>query len=220
VIGQREDDDVQNGWYIGKGIYDIYDYKMIGIWQLGEEEEAKKYGKLPGDPRLLDVDEDDKMTQEDKVWQGSLVPKFRASLRNDFTLFQNFNLSFLLRGEFNYLAVDNMPRNEDNRYFDRSNSIKTEYWMPDNPSNEFARLASNSSNPSVNIYKRRDYIRLQNASLSYSVPSQFLAKYSIETLRLSTNIDNGFVITNWTYFDPENRGRSPIIFTFGIDVTL
>lgn len=220
VIGQREDDDVQNGWYIGHGIYDIYDYKMIGIWQLGEEEEAKIYGKLPGDPKLLDANGDGKMTQDDRVWQGSLVPKFRASWRNDLILFENFNFSFLLRGEFNYKAIDNMPRNEDNRYFDRSNSIKTEYWMPDNPSNEYARLGSNSSNPTVNIYKRRDYVRLQNASLSYTVPQRYISRYSMESLRLSANVDNGFVITNWTYFDPENVGRSPLIFTVGIDLTL
>lgn len=40
VIGQREDDDVQNGWYIGHAIDEIYDYKWIGVWQLGEELEA------------------------------------------------------------------------------------------------------------------------------------------------------------------------------------
>jgi hypothetical protein len=91
--------------------------------------------------------------------------------------------------------------------------------MPDNPSNEFARLASNSSNPSVNIYKRRDYVRLQNASLSYRIPTQYLTKYALESLRVSANVDNGFVITNWTYFDPENRGRSPLILTFGLDLT-
>ncbi len=220
VIGQREDDDVQSGWYIGHGINDIYDYKMIGIWQLGEEEEAAKYGKQPGDPRLLDVDGDGVMTEDDKVWQGSLVPKFRASLRSDMTILNNITFSFLLRGDFNYLAIDNMPRNEDNRFFDRSNSIWTPYWTPENPSNEFARLGSNSGNPTVNIYKRRDYLRLQNASLSYRVPQRFLSAYSIESLRLSANVDNAFVITNWTYFDPENRGRSPMIFTMGIDITL
>ncbi|MDR0429390.1 MAG: SusC/RagA family TonB-linked outer membrane protein [Tannerellaceae bacterium] len=219
VIGEREDDDVQNNWYIGHSIHDIYDYKMIGIWQLGEEEDAKKYGKQPGDPKLLDIDEDGKMTQNDKVWQGTLVPKYRASLRSSMTLFENIDFSFLLRGEFNYWAVDNMPRNEDNRYFDRSNSIKTEYWMPDNPSNKFARLGSNSSNPTVNIYKRRDYLRLQNASFSYRVPSHLLTRYSIESLRVSANVDNAFVITNWTYFDPENRERSPFIFTMGFDIS-
>ena len=34
VIGQREDDDVQNGWYIGHGIKDIYYYgPESGSWE-------------------------------------------------------------------------------------------------------------------------------------------------------------------------------------------
>ena len=66
VIGQREDDDVQNGWYIGHGIKDIYYYKWTGIWQLGEEEEAKKYGKQPGDPQLLDLDNDGRLRKKIK----------------------------------------------------------------------------------------------------------------------------------------------------------
>jgi len=220
VIGQREDDDIQNDWYIGHGINDIFDYKMIGIWQLGEEEQARRYGKTPGDPRLLDVNDDGVLNQEDKQWLGSATPRFRASIRSDLTLWGALDFSFVLRGDFNYWAVDNMARNEDNRFFDRSNSILTEYWMPDNPSSEFAKLGANSSNPTVNIYKRRDYLRLQNASLSYRVPKSYLTKLSIESLRISANVDNGFVITNWTYFDPENRGRAPRIFTLGLDITL
>lgn len=220
VIGQREDDDIQNGWFIGRGIYDILDYKMIGVWQLGEERAAAKYGKKPGDPRLLDVNGDSVLTQNDKVWLGSLVPRYRASFRSDLNLFKNIDFSFVMRGEFNYLAVDNLARNEDNRFFDRSNSIINPYWMPDNPSNEYAKLGSNSSNPTVNIYKRRDYLRLQNAALSYTVPSERLRKFNIQNLRVSANVDNAFVITNWTYFDPETRGRAPRIYTFAIDVTL
>ena len=40
VIGEREADDETNGWYIGHGIHDIYDYKFVGVWQIGEEEEV------------------------------------------------------------------------------------------------------------------------------------------------------------------------------------
>lgn len=220
VIGQREDDDVQNDWYIGHGISDIFDYKMVGIWQLGEEEEATRYGKTPGDPRVLDVNDDGVLDQSDKQWLGSAVPRFRASFRSDLTLWGALDFSFVLRGDFNYWGIDNMGRNEDNRFFDRSNSILTEYWTPENPSNKFAKLGSNSSSPTVNIYKKRDYLRLQNASLSYRVPVSYLQKYSIQGLRISANVDNAFVLTDWTYFDPENRGRAPRIFTFGLDVTL
>lgn len=220
VIGQREGDDVQNGWYIGHGIHDVYDYKMIGIWQLGEEEEAKKYGKQPGDPKLLDADENGVMGEDDKQFLGSRTPRYRMSLRNDLLLFGNLSLSFVFRGEFNYLGVDNMARNEDNRYFDRSNTYWNEYWTPENPSNTYARLGSNCSNPGVNIYRKRDYVRLQNASVGYVLPKRFLSRFSIENLKLSFNVDNGFVVTDWKYFDPENAGTSPRIFTFGVDITL
>jgi hypothetical protein len=193
---------------------------MTGIWQLGEEDEAKKYGKQPGDPRLLDVNNDGVMTEDDKVFLGSKIPKYNMSLRNDLVFLDCINLSLVLRGEFNYKGVDNLARNEDNRYYDRSNTIWTQYWTPENPSNEFARLGSNSSNPPVNIYKKRDYVRLQNVSVAYLFPKKMISKYIIENLKISLNVDNAFVLTNWVYYDPENIGTSPRIFTFGIDITL
>lgn len=220
VIGQREDDDVQNGWYIGHGIRDIYYYKMIGIWQLGEEEEAAKYGKQPGDPKLLDVDQDGVITEDDKLWLGSRTPRYRMSLRSDLRLFDCIDFSFVLRGEFNFLGEDNLARNEDNRFFDRSNSIWTEYWTPWNPSNEYARLGANCGNPSVLIFKKRDFVKMQNMSLAYTFPKKILKKYSIENLKVSLNVDNAFVITGWDYYDPENMGTCPRIWTLGINVTL
>lgn len=220
VIGQREDDDVQNGWYIGHGIKDIYYYKWIGIWQLGEEAEAKKYGKQPGDPKLQDFDNDGKITEKDKVWLGSRTPRYRMSLRSDLNLFNCLDFSFVLRGEFNYLGEDNLRRNEDNRFFDRSNSIMTEYWTPWKPNNEYARLGANCGNPSVLIFKKRDFVKLQNVSLAYTFPKTLLKKFSIENLKVSLNVDNAFVLTKWDYYDPENMGTCPRIWTLGVNVTL
>lgn len=220
VIGQREDDDVQNGWYIGHGIKDIYYYKWLGVWQLGEELEAAKYGKQPGDPKLLDVNDDGKITEDDKVWLGSRTPRFHLSLRSDLNLFNCIDFSFVLRGDFNYWGEDNLRRNEDNRFFDRSNSILTEYWTPWKPNKEYGRLGANCGNPSVLIFRKRDFVRMQNMSLSYTFPKRLLRKFSIENLKVSANVDNAFVITNWTYYDPENMGTCPRIWTLGVNVTL
>lgn len=223
IIGQREDDDIESGWYIGHDIKAIYDYRMIGVWQIGEEEEAKKYGKQPGDIKLLDADGDGKMTQEDKQFIGNATPRYRMSLRNDFTFLNCISLAFVLRGEFNYLGKDNTNRNEGNRYFGTSNSQWNEYWTPDNPTNEYGRLGANTTDPTVNIYKKRDYVRLQNASLGYIVPQKYLKRLAIQNLKFSVNVDNAFVITKWKYYDPEASewgGSSPRIFTFGVDVTL
>ena len=58
VIGQREGDDIDNGWFIGQSIDRIWDYKFLGIYQLGEEELAKSFGKAPGDVKLYDPNGD------------------------------------------------------------------------------------------------------------------------------------------------------------------
>lgn len=77
VIGQREDDDIQNGWYIGHALDEIYDYKILGVWQENEREEAAKYGKEPGDFKIWDVNNDEEyLPEDDKVFQGHKRPSF------------------------------------------------------------------------------------------------------------------------------------------------
>ena len=49
VIGYKEADDYENQWFIGHDTEQIWDYERDGVWQLGEEEEASKYGNKPGD---------------------------------------------------------------------------------------------------------------------------------------------------------------------------
>ena len=220
VIGQREDDDVQNGWYIGHAIDEIYDYKWIGVWQLGEELEAAKYGKQPGDPRLLDVNNDGKINDDDKLWLGTKTPKHRMTLSSDLNLFKCINFSFVLRGEFGWMDIDNLPRNETNRFYNTSNSVWTEYWTPWNPNSKYARLGANIDSPGVNIYEKRNYVRMQNMALSYTFPKKLINKFMIDNLRFSINVDNAFVISKWRTSDPLTKAITPRIWTFGVDITL
>lgn len=220
VIGKREDDDVQNGWYIGHGIDEIYDYKFVGIWQLGEEYEAAKYGKQPGDPRLLDVNNDGKINEKDKVWLGTKRPKHRMTLASNLNLFKCISFSFTLRGEFDWLAVNNLPRNENNRFYNTSNSRWTRYWTPWKPDNRYARLGSNIDSPGVNIYQSRNYVRMQNMALAYTFPSKLTRKFHVDNLRLSVNVDNAFVISGWKHSDPLTNAITPRIWTFGVNLTL
>jgi outer membrane receptor protein involved in Fe transport len=40
-------DDIGNKWFIGQPLNSFFDYKKVGIWQVSEAEQAKKY--YPGD---------------------------------------------------------------------------------------------------------------------------------------------------------------------------
>ena len=70
VIGQKEADDLKNHWFIGHSTDEIWDYKIIGVWQENEKEEAAKYKLSPGDFKLEDVNGDYKFTNADKKFQG------------------------------------------------------------------------------------------------------------------------------------------------------
>ena len=52
------------------------------------------------------------------------------------------------------MDIDNLPRNETNRYYNTSNSVWTEYWTPWNPNSKYARLGANIDSPGVNIYEK------------------------------------------------------------------
>ena len=42
-VGQKEPDDKTNNWFIGQAKDVIWDYKILGTWKIGQEEEAAKH---------------------------------------------------------------------------------------------------------------------------------------------------------------------------------
>ncbi|MDR0698061.1 MAG: TonB-dependent receptor [Tannerella sp.] len=219
VIGTKEADDVNNGWFIGQAIDRIWDYKFLGIYQVGDEKEAESFGKAPGDIKLLDVDENGVSTQEDKVFQGYTKPRFRLGLRNDLVFPGNFCLSFFLRGDLGFYGKNSMLTHTDH-VEDRRNTYATEYWTPGNPINNATRL-NTVNTPAFTIYQSRSFVRLQDLSLSYDLPEKIIGKFKFSGCKVYISSRNLVTFTKWSGWDPES-GNTPMprIFTFGMDITL
>jgi len=225
--------DIANKWFIGKAIDAIWDWKPLGIWQRGQEEEARKYGLSPGDYRLEDVNGDGKLDQADKQFLGYTEPRFRWSMRNEFSFLKNFSASFMMYSMLGHQSGFNWLKSR-NGFPDRMNSYKFPYWTPENPSNEWARIASNEgSTTGFELYRKRSFVRLDNVSLAYAVPKPLISKLKIENLRLYLNVRNAALwAPKWQLWDPEwdtetgvgtttvGPGPTPRFFTFGIDLTL
>lgn len=199
IIGQKESDDLQNKWFIGHDPDQIWDYVGDGVWQLGEEDEAKKYGNKPGDFRYVDQNNDGVLDNNDKVFQGYTSPRFRASWRNEFTFFEDFSVSFLMYGLFGHYGTFNRAANSGGMY-DRYSITDIPRWTVDNPTNEYGRLGSTNKG---NHYLRKSFVRMENISFSYNLPSNFLKKYEVHNMRLSLSVRNPFVISGWNFGDPE-----------------
>jgi TonB-linked SusC/RagA family outer membrane protein len=220
VIGQKEADDITNNWFIGHGISDIWQPRILGVWQIGEETEAAKYGQFPGDFHLKDVDGNSKITQADYEFQGQRDPRFRWNLRQEFNLYKNFDLSFNMYSYWGHLGIFDAAKNRSG-YPDRNNAYKSEYWTPENPTNEFARNYSSEGGAVFNVWRKRSFVRFDNLTVAYTVPGQLLNKAKIGNLKLIGTIRNvGFWSPEWNFWDPENDGPNPRYFTFAVNLTL
>lgn len=220
IIGQKEKDDKSNTWFIGKDINTIWNYKVIGVWQIEEIEEAALYGQKPGDVKIEDVDGNYKFNDDDKQFLGSTSPKFRWTMRNEFTVFKDFDISFMLYSYWGQKSTYDRPLHK-NGFLDRTNSYVIEFWTPDNPTNDYARLYSDDKNLGVRFNPEKSFVRLDNISFAYNVPDRLVSKFQMKDLRIYGSIRNVAVWSSeWDFWDPENSGPTPRTFTVGLNFTL
>ncbi|HRP32835.1 MAG TPA: SusC/RagA family TonB-linked outer membrane protein [Agriterribacter sp.] len=221
VIGQREADDKANGWFIGQPLDVIWGQRELGIWQTPDKDKAAAYGVYPGDFKIKDVNNDGKYTDADREFLGFTEPRFRWTLRNEFTFLEHFSFSFMMYSYWGHLATYNQAKNRSNAFPDRVNSYAFPFWTPENPINDYARMASNDGGASFNVYRKKSFIRLDNIALAYRVPQNLLKPLHTRDLKFYFTIRNAAVYTtNWTYWDPENNGPTPRIYTLGLNLTL
>ncbi|WP_206197638.1 SusC/RagA family TonB-linked outer membrane protein [Terrimonas sp.] len=221
VIGQVEPDDKANKWFIGQPLDVIWDQKAIGIWQTADKDEAAIYGVQPGDFHIVDVNDDGKYTDDDRMYLGYTEPRFRWTMRNEFTFLKNFTFSFLMYSYWGHSATYNQAKNRSNAFPDRVNSYALPFWTAENPINDYARLFSSDGGASYSIYKKKSLIRLDNIALAYNLPQSLISRIHLQDLRFYFTIKNaGFYAPQWTFWDPENSGPTPRIYTLGINLNL
>lgn len=237
VTGQKETDYPANTWFIGQPISTIWDYRVTGIWQADEVEEAERYGQVPGDPKVANnytaddvVNADGSITpvynDKDKEFLGQTAPPIHWSLRNEFTLWKDLSVSFNLYAYMGHKSLENYYLNGDNAGSLVSygfNVYKKEYWTPENPTNKYARLAASgpAGATGAQILRDRSFIRLENISMGYTLPKIWTSKLSLERVKVYGSIRNVAVwAKDWEYGDPETGGLATRTFTIGLNITL
>ncbi|MCK5782790.1 MAG: SusC/RagA family TonB-linked outer membrane protein, partial [Flavobacteriales bacterium] len=130
VIGQKEKDDISNGWFIGHATDQRWGLKTDGVYTTDEADIASIYGVYPGDFKVIDVDDDGKYTNEDKHFLGYSKPRFRWTLRNQFKIYKNIDFSFMMYSMWGHESSFNAAKNQG--FGNRTNSYILPYWTEDN----------------------------------------------------------------------------------------
>ncbi|OIN59128.1 SusC/RagA family TonB-linked outer membrane protein [Arsenicibacter rosenii] len=206
-------DDLGNGWFIGRPLSTIFDYKKVGIWQTEEADKAKSYASEVGQIKVQDTNNDSKINADDRVIIGSDVPQFSTGITNRFS-YKGFDLSF-----FFFARVGNIIRSEfhrnNNALAGRYQQIKVDYWTPNNPTNEFPRPKSNQEFPVYNttlLYFDGTFVKLRNINFGYTFTPAIAQKLHMESLRLYSSIQQPFIWakyrSKYNGVDPETTGLS------------
>ncbi|MFA6087708.1 SusC/RagA family TonB-linked outer membrane protein [Mucilaginibacter sp.] len=223
-------DDLGNRWFIGKPIGVVYDYKMTGIWQTGQDASTQDPGAKPGDLKFADLNGDGKITADgDRTILGQSTPKWTGGLTNTFH-YKNFNLNVFIQ-----TAQGMLKNNPDLNYGDetgrRNTPVAVSYWTPTNGNNTRPALSYNNTR-GYGYASDASYTRIKDVTLSYVFGPSVLEKLNLGSMTIYASGRNLHTFTNWIGWDPENnystRGSGdwtnnyPLTRTFilGVNVSL
>lgn len=229
-----EDDLISSGLFIGKSINTIYDYQADHVYDLDDE-------RLPGFPigsmSVVDQNGDRDITPAgDRIFIGRQEPAYRVGLMNTLS-FKGFKLTFLLNsvqgGKDGYLGVNRPFANNIPQFYREDNTIRwndfvgIDYWSPTNPSGRYPRNISGSrAKVEPSMYEKRNFVRLQDISLSYNLGSSVLKKAGAQNVNVYVSGKNLFTWTKWQGWDPETgegilAGGRPVLraYTVGLNIT-
>jgi TonB-linked SusC/RagA family outer membrane protein len=207
-----------------------------------------RIGTRPGTVKYKDLNDDGKIDDSDRTIIGKTAPKFTGGFGLNGSVY-DFDFSAMFSYVYgnkiynaNKIATSQQYRTsypnmlstmrQDNRYTYLNNEtgeivtdLETlaamneganakEYWSP-------FSFGNSTVLPSSWAVEDGSFLRLQNVTLGYTVPKKVTKAFLCEQFRVYCTLNNLFVLTNYTGYDPEVstpvRGGSTSGLTPGVD---
>ncbi|MCL6220777.1 SusC/RagA family TonB-linked outer membrane protein [Zunongwangia pacifica] len=197
---------------VGEATGSLYGYKYDGIWQLDEAEEAAKYGQKPGQVRVVDINGDGQITeQEDRAVLGNPLPKWTGGFTSTMN-YKNFDFSFFVYTSQGMTIQSNFHSSRAFSYDGEParlwNGYDTNYWTPTNPTNNWFQPGNGGHYQQAIKYMDVSFVKVGFMTLGYTLPATTTEKLGIKKLRLYTTVQNPFTFSDYDGWDPENAGRN------------
>jgi TonB-linked SusC/RagA family outer membrane protein len=182
----------------------------IGVFQSqGEIDASPVYGSRanirPGDLKYRDINNDQVIDAEDRVFAGSYQPKYYYGFNAGFTYF-NFDFAADFYGNVGN-KIYNSKKGARNQLTDNIEaSFADDRWRPDNLTNsDPARILSNTP-ASTYFIESGSFLRLNNLTVGYTLPKTVLEKIKLNNLRIYLTGQNVLTATKYSGFTPELPG--------------
>lgn len=217
------------------GAYLVYQSDGVFLNQAEIDAEELDYSAvtarlLPGDMRFEDVNGDGRIDGDDRVRiddNGTPTFNYGATFNASY---KGLDLTILFQGAAGSSLRVQTESGDIGNYLQWSYDNR---WSIDNPSSVNPRLASRGDtyytggNYGNNTYWlfSKDYLRLRNLELGYTLPSSLTDQLSLGSLRAYVNGLNLITFDSLDFFDPESTAGSGVyypqtrIINLGLNVT-
>ena len=199
----------------------LYGYVRLGTWGTDEAEEAAKYNKKPGDIKYWDKNGNGMKDGEDQDYIGNGAPKFEMNMTNTFS-WKGFTFMFDLQWVYGNKLINFTRQLMGNRvtFSNAYADIPVNAWTPENQNTMVPslRLPGDGYENDVDSWSCEpgSFLRLRNIGLKYDFSSRMLSAAHIKSLSLGFNVENAFLITNYSGSDPEVTSYDAV-FEQGVD---
>ena len=225
--------------FIGYPMDMFYGYKTDGVF-LNDNEVASWYdqtaiakGSRAGDLRFVDVTGDNKVTNADKVYLGSRIPKYTFGL-NLGLAYSGIDFSMLIQG---VAGVKGLLTSYAGLAFNQEGNIQRwqmkENWnvQQDNRYPGYPRLevTSGSGSPNTQLsdfwVQNASFVKVRNIQVGYTIPQNQTKKWGVSNARVYLSLDNPISIDHYKKgWDPENTKNNgtyyPVMSTYTLGLTL
>jgi iron complex outermembrane receptor protein len=190
-----------NGYINGEPIGSFYMRQFDGIGENGLNQ-------------FVDTNNDGEVLEDDRTVVGSALPSLVYGIQFNMN-YKNLGLGLNFNGASGHKIYNHTAMSIFNKGNLASNFNTTDFATkyPD-------EAITNSNTVSTRYLENADYIRLNNATLSYNMRPEIIGLGSmVRNLELTLTGQNLFVLTNYSGYDPEVNTGTTIsgIQTFGID---
>jgi hypothetical protein len=204
-----KNDDISNRWFIGEPITTYFDWLPDGIWQVEEADAAKAYGRIPGQSRMKDIDDNGVINADDRIIRGNNVPDWTGSMVNTFT-FKGVELSFMIYTRQGSTISSGYYRPAlAGRYPEAAFTM--DYWTPTNPATIYPRPTTDQERidyPQAYLYQDGSFTKVRYITLGYTFPKEMISRLKMDNLRVYVTAFNPFLWTDFEAGDPEFYANS------------
>ena len=214
---------------VGQPIGSFWVYKTNGIFQTAND--VANYPHLtdtkPGDFRIVDVNKDGVIDDNDRVFVGSYQPKFYGGFNGSVT-YKKFDFSFDVYGNFGNKVYNAKKGVRTGGNYNVEYDVAINRWQPGSNENIYPRAFNGVVPPMDYFIESGSFVRINNLTVGYTLQPK--NNLHVGSVRVYASAQNPIIFIKYTGFTPELPGNQneagielniyPVSATYMIGLTI